>query len=263
MEENKKLDIIKLSDRIYLFDEDHSATGYLVVGDDRAMMIDTMTGEYDLKKYVSSITDKPVEVINTHFHMDHVGGNVYFDKAYIHPLDLPYVEDFLAQPDVIEEIKRLNLTVPPFETVREGDSFDLGGITLKIYDLPGHTPGGIVVLCPEERVLFTGDGINHHLWMQLDCCLSIKDSIPHLERLLFLEKEADFILHGHARGYDDISLLGSMLEGMKEIVAGKTENDLDYNWFGGADRQHPFNVDETKQFDMKSSVIVYKTTNIA
>ena len=42
--------------------------------------------------------------------------------------------------------------------------------------------------------------------MQLPECLSLEQFAQELERLMFLEEEADFILHGHARDYDDISL---------------------------------------------------------
>ena len=53
---------------IFLMDEGHEATGYLVVGEDKACMIDTMMGYNDLKQAVAKLTDKPVTVVNTHGH---------------------------------------------------------------------------------------------------------------------------------------------------------------------------------------------------
>ena len=67
---------------IYLLDEGHAATGYLVVGDKKAAVIDTMCGENNLHDIVRGITDKPLVVINTHGHGDHICGNVFFDEAY-------------------------------------------------------------------------------------------------------------------------------------------------------------------------------------
>ena len=39
-----------------------------------------------------------------------------------------------------------------FLPVREGDAFDLGGVTLRVVEIPGHTPGSIGLLCPEKKL---------------------------------------------------------------------------------------------------------------
>ena len=107
--------------------------------------------------------------------------------------------------------------MPPFKTVKEGDVIDIGGRTLEVFALPGHTPGSIVLLLREDRILFTGDAINHHLWMQLDGCSSLNEYVKALDNIMFLEDRADLILHGHARDFDDISLMRCMRDGIKEI----------------------------------------------
>ena len=43
--------------------------------------------------------------------------------------------------------------------------FDLGGITLKIYETPGHTQGGISVLYLEKNILFVGDATGMFVWL--------------------------------------------------------------------------------------------------
>jgi glyoxylase-like metal-dependent hydrolase (beta-lactamase superfamily II) len=50
-----------------------------------------------------------------------------------------------------------NLDPSSFKDIKGGDIFDLGGITLHAYDLPGHTVGSMVFVSPEMRLLFTGD----------------------------------------------------------------------------------------------------------
>ena len=50
-----------------------------------------------------------------------------------------------------------------------------------------------------DVILFTGDAINHHLWMQLDGCSSLNEYVKALDNIMFLEDRADLILHGHAR----------------------------------------------------------------
>ena len=75
----KELFIKEIRSGIYLMDEAHEATGYLVVGKDRACVIDTMNGYNNLYQAVRKLTEKPLIVINTHGHPDHILGNVYFD----------------------------------------------------------------------------------------------------------------------------------------------------------------------------------------
>lgn len=69
----------------------------------------------------------------------------------------------------------MGLRMPPFEAIGEGDVIDLGGLKLEVYDLPGHTPGGIALLNRQDRILFVGDSIIEQTWMQLEESLSMED----------------------------------------------------------------------------------------
>lgn len=61
---------------------------YLVVGEEKAALIDTGMGFPGLRQLVERLTDKPVIVLNTHGHLDHIGGNDEFGCIYLHPDDL-------------------------------------------------------------------------------------------------------------------------------------------------------------------------------
>ena len=66
---------------------------YLVAGEEKAALIDTGMGFPGLRQLVERLTDKPVIVLNTHGHLNHIGGNDEFDCIYLHPDDLAvYVE---------------------------------------------------------------------------------------------------------------------------------------------------------------------------
>lgn len=257
-----KLDIKEIRKNLFLLDEGGMSTGYLIAGEKMACLIDTMNGFTDLKKVCQSLTDKPLMVINTHCHPDHIHGNYCFDKVYIHPADKEEALEFASIPEYLELLKEHNAVFPPYDFVEDGQVIDLGGRTLKIFLLPGHTNGGILLLCPEERVLFTGDSINHHLWMQLPNCTSIKTFSENLKKLLFLEKEADIILHGHSHDYDDISLISSVYKGALEILEGKNEKDGPYKWFGGEGLYHPFSCPEGKHFQQDDHGICYVKENV-
>ncbi len=225
--------IKELRPDIYLLDEGHEVSGYLVIGKDKACVIDTMNGNNDLGEAVRKLTDKPVFVVNTHGHPDHIYGNVYFDEAYINPKDIPLAEMFINDPEFQKCCRNAGRFMPPFKEIKGGDVIDLGGKTLEVYELPGHTPGGILLLLKEDRILFAGDSINHHLWMQLDGCPQMADFVKALDKVMFLEDKADLILHGHARDFDDISLMRCMRQACVEIAEGKTDDDEIYNWFDG------------------------------
>ena len=234
--------VTRMTPHVWLFDEDHGATGYLVVGSSLAMVIDTMCGKENLMDIVRTITDLPVIVVNTHGHGDHIGGNWAFETAYMNPADLPVVQEMLDEPEMREFIEKEGLTFPEFNPIRGGDVFDLGGLTCEIIDLPGHTPGGICVLLKEERILFTGDGINRHLWMQLDHSLKLTELVESLNKIEWVTEKADRILHGHTQKFEDISLLRVLKDSALELINQKdheiSDADKPYEWFGGVDKMH-------------------------
>lgn len=250
----KELYVKEMGPGIYLLDEAHEATGYLVIGTEKACVIDTMNGYNNLHEAVRKLTDKPLVVVNTHGHPDHIFGNVFFEEAYMHPADWPMADSFMKRPEFAEECRKMGLKAPQLHPIQEGDSIELGGRTLEIYDIPGHTMGGILLLLKEDRILFTGDSINHHLWMQLDGCLPLAEYVKKLDAVMHLEEKADRILHGHAQEYDDISLIRKLRDGIAEICEGKTQEDKPYHWFGGIAKQHAF--------DPGNSVICYQEANI-
>ena len=260
--EEKKLYIKEVRPGIFLMDEAHEATGYLVIGKERACVIDTMNGYNDLYQAVRKITDKPLTVVNTHGHPDHIFGNMYFQEAWMNPADLELARTFTENPEFQKMLEEHHATFPPFRDLLPGEVLDLGGRTLEAFALPGHTPGGMLLLLREDRVLFTGDSVNHHLWMQLDGCLTMKEFLKELDRVMFLEDRADTILHGHAHDPDDISLLRCMRNGVQEICEGKTDQDMPYQWFGGTDLQHPFRCRPDRSYQQEDHVICYRACNV-
>lgn len=181
----ERIILTQINPHVYLMDDHHEATGYIVVGSKKALVIDTMNGYEDVRAVVRTVTDLPIMVVNTHGHCDHIYGNVYFDCAYLHPADLPVAQEHMRFPEFIEECNKRGLQMPPFEPIRGGEVIDLGGLHLEVIELPGHTPGGILLLLKEDRILFTGDSINHHLWMQLEESSSMPEFVNNLEKVMF------------------------------------------------------------------------------
>jgi len=148
---------------------------YLVLGGERAALIDTGDGIGDLRALVRELTDLPVEVVNTHHHIDHVAQNYRFDRVAIfdHPLSRATAERGFSHEEAACLIREglvrkpfpagfdpATYHMPPFRVtrwLRDGDRIDLGGRTLEVIHTPGHAPDHICLLDPEARLLWTGD----------------------------------------------------------------------------------------------------------
>ena len=245
----KRAIIKQLNDHLYLIDDAGDSTCYLVVGENKALLIDSVNGYEDLNAVVSELTDKPVEVVNTHGHCDHIYGNVYFEEAWLHPADLPIAEEHFGF--FKEQMDQRGLKPCPFKAMEIGQVFDLGGRKLEVIDLKGHTPGSVGLLDREDRILYSGDGLNTHLWMQLDHSLSIREVQKTFQQVKeTYAQDFDWILTGHAKDLRGADVLDLLLNACDEILAGRTENDPPYEFFGGTCSQHPLN-------DVPGEVIVY------
>jgi len=159
---------------IYESGQFEEVISYLVLGEEKAALIDTGNGIGDIKGLVEELTNLPIIVVNTHAHGDHVGGNWAFDDvlAFNHPYVLERMKGRSNQTlnnFLNEEMLRITLpkgvnketfSIPPYEVtkwLKEGDQIDLGGKKLKIIHTPGHTPDGICLFESKKSLLFTGD----------------------------------------------------------------------------------------------------------
>jgi glyoxylase-like metal-dependent hydrolase (beta-lactamase superfamily II) len=190
----------KVAAGVWLIAEPGHVNSWLVEGRDRAVLLDTGLGIAPIRPVVKTLTSRPVSVLNTHAHFDHIGGNREFADVTIHergvaklrqgvpaerfPAYLAYTRELIA---AAEQYRRLDdrfffllddtstprplpagfrdadWTIPPSDatgTVRDGDVVDLGGRSLQVLHTPGHSPDSICLLDEEAGILFAGDTIN-------------------------------------------------------------------------------------------------------
>ena len=181
---------------------------FLLAGREKALLIDTgMTG-LDLHAITSLHTDLPLQLLNTHADRDHIAGNTQFQEFYMHPSEAAFYRN------VQHGSGRL---LPVFD----GDLIDLGGRTLEIIHLPGHTPGSITVLDWENRCLIGGDPIQEdgNIYMFGDH-RNMDAYIAGLERLLE-RGDFDFIYPSHAKEKVSRDVIPELIDGAKDILAGK------------------------------------------
>ena len=130
---------------------------YLLEGETKALLIDTGWGASTLRPTVEKLTDKPLIVINTHFHPDHAGGNAYFKEVLVsedYKVDAPSVEQGFG-PFPSE-----NMPYPNYKKilVTDGDSIDLGGRTIRIFKAKNaHCFSSLFLFDEKQKMLFVGD----------------------------------------------------------------------------------------------------------
>ena len=194
----------------------------LVVGRDRALLFDTGYGFDDIVAAIKAVTDKPFDVVLSHGHMDHGGGNWQFEEVYAHPADWSVMERHSTRPyrdisvsfaKTFNKIPFLRILPKDFDEeayfakpmgnlkpVKEGDVFSLGGITLRVVELPGHTPGSIGLYCPERKLVLVSDAVNRGVYLFLEESTDLATYLQTLYKLKGLD--FDYMLTGHSAKID-------------------------------------------------------------
>ena len=175
----------------------------LAVGSERAVLFDTMIGLGDLKGFVKTLTDLPVIVMNSHGHMDHMGGNFQFDTVYLHPADRPLIAADLANIPAREEhtgedlsnCRRSLSNTDNLVDLVPDSVFDLGDLHARVLHLPGHTAGSIGLLLEEKKLLLAGDACTPQMCLFLE---GAQDLSVYQDTLQLLKREAfDSFVLGH------------------------------------------------------------------
>ena len=83
--------ITKIAHKTWRISEAGKVNCYLLEGDTSALLIDSCWGVGDLYGVVKSITSKPLLIVATHLHPDHVGGTKQFGNYYVHEADLNFI----------------------------------------------------------------------------------------------------------------------------------------------------------------------------
>jgi glyoxylase-like metal-dependent hydrolase (beta-lactamase superfamily II) len=158
---------------IYEPHQSEETIAYLIMGTKQAVLFDTGMGIGNIHGLVTRLTSRPIVVLNSHTHNDHIGGNWQF--PYVFGMDTAFTrastkgETKDAQAEVgpgqicgeapkgfdpkTYSTKPWHVSIP----VHDGFKVNLGGRTLEIIATPGHTPDSICLLDRENGLLFTGD----------------------------------------------------------------------------------------------------------
>lgn len=233
----------------WAIDDHDSDVIYVAAGDEKALLIDTGWGVGELPALVASLTPLPLLVVNTHGHPDHTSGNGQFRKVHIHAADRHMVEAVPTVEQRRQMAAHLPGPLPPdfnvetwntagpkvLVSIRDGHVFDLGGRTLEVIELAGHSPGSICLLDREGRLLWTGDSIHSHgIWLQLEDSLPLHEFRDNLQRVQDMSAAFDVLLPAHGWRHLPVpkQTLADLIAGIERILCSEIVGREEHTFAG-------------------------------
>jgi glyoxylase-like metal-dependent hydrolase (beta-lactamase superfamily II) len=233
-------EVYKVAPETFAIYEPHQfeeVISYLIVGHRQAVLFDTGMGIGDIKKVVSRLTSRPVVVVNSHTHNDHVGDNWRF--PFVYGMDTAFTRanakgsaaDAQAElePGAICGELPKGFDAKAYRTrpwrislfARDGFKIDLGGRTLEILATPGHTPDAICLLDRENGLLFTGDTYYPApIWLfRPETDLDVY--VASVKKLAALAPQLKLVLGAHNVPVAQPSVLPELLAAIEAVQAGK------------------------------------------
>ena len=240
--------IFKINDNLYQFKDALGSLCTLLIGSEKALVLDTCYGIGDLKEEIRKVTNLPLVVVNSHGHMDHSCGNFQFDEVLIHSKDLELAKKHNSiewRKRNIESAKKANVLPISFDEdkylkQREGNliliddvnEFSLGDLTIEVLPAFGHTQGSIALYCKELKLMIVSDAICQYVWIFLEESTTVKEYVETVENIL--KVDFDSFIVGHVPGLLPKEEMVKYYECAKNIDLSKSEKAV-FNNFEGFD----------------------------
>jgi glyoxylase-like metal-dependent hydrolase (beta-lactamase superfamily II) len=232
--------IKKIGDGVYAaISGDGSKAGSnasFIVGTNGVAVVDTFIAADPAKELLTEIrkiTSLPIRyVINTHYHLDHTGGNAVFAEAGATIVAHRNVRGWLRTENLkflradakAEEKARIAALVLPDLVYSDAIDLYLGSRLVEVRYMLGHTGGDSVVSVPDANVVMGGDLIwQHHLPNLIDA--STQPWIQSLDKLLAEHPSATFVSgHGDLATAADVRDFRDYLTTLRQEVAKAQSN---------------------------------------
>lgn len=234
---------------LYSLTEVNSIHNYLFVGEQKALLFDCGYGFNDIRPIITRlIGDKPLFIVNSHGHADHAFGNYMFPEIYLNQKDVQNLLDFDTPEARMRAIRGRQKKMPEIPNnmdvdwyirqtsknttylpLNENDEFDLGGLTLRVIETPGHSPGSVCLYCKEKKALVTGDSIvAHTLLMSGD--FSLFSPLEDFEQTLLKVKNypdsIEKVWPAHGIKPIGIDVIDEIIEAMEDLVRHPEEDTI-------------------------------------
>jgi len=129
----------------------------------QCLIVDAGLGAEELIAFLGEREIRPVAVVLTHGHIDHIAGVGLLRESYqglkvlIHELDA----EMLSQPaaNLSGLMGRPFAAEPADILLKDGEWIEQAGVKLQVFHTPGHSPGGICLYSSEDGIVFTDDAL--------------------------------------------------------------------------------------------------------
>jgi hydroxyacylglutathione hydrolase len=116
--------------------------------------------EQELKQFIEDSGLKPVRLLNTHGHFDHVMGNRYVEKNWKLKCEIHEGDNYLVQHAGTLALGfgiEMGSPPPAGHFLHHEELITFGNSDFKVIHVPGHSPGGVAFYSKADKTLITGD----------------------------------------------------------------------------------------------------------
>lgn len=116
--------------------------------------------EQELTGYIEKKNLKPVLLLNTHTHVDHIAGNKFVSEKYNIPLSIHKDGlQFIRAAKMYATALNFDIgdTIEPSSFINDGDMIKFGQSELKVIYTPGHADGSVCFYCEKDKFVIVGD----------------------------------------------------------------------------------------------------------
>lgn len=140
------------------------ANAYIVENDNNeAIMIDPGAEGEKLISFVESKNVKPIAILLTHAHFDHIGAVDALRKqwripVYLHKNEQDWMQD--AEKNGSAHFPMGEIIADPADKIIEGEGpLQVGSFAFQVLETPGHSPGSVSFYDKKHGVVFSGDAL--------------------------------------------------------------------------------------------------------
>jgi len=239
-----------------------SGNAGFIIGDGGVLVVDTFSTPVAIEELIAEIaklTNQPIRyAVNTHYHLDHSGGNQVFAQRNVPIIAHDRVSEwqttknkrFLPSPEDLQKrrsdaakqlsdtpadqkdkraqlerqiarfdvLSTIKLTNPTLTFSTGTVNLYLGTRKIALFSLPGHTGGDVLVYVPDADVMFTGD-MGWSKTLPNLVDATVEDWIPSLDKILSNHSSTKFVPgHGEVAGAAEIRDFRDYLDDLRGRV---------------------------------------------